>query len=145
MWNLVPWPGIKPRPPAVEVQSLSHWTTREGPEQYFVLCCCCWLFSSLSITFFLFHYNFFLHWARCQFPNTRVHIGAWGLCCLVKTSHHVYSWCTVTRPLTDVPEFYGKRGFDSVPSNHWRICKLICYHFLVGCSQVCPLLFHTFP
>ena len=26
---LVPWPGIKPTPPAVEAQSLNHWTTRE--------------------------------------------------------------------------------------------------------------------
>ena len=26
---LVPWPGIKPAPPAVEVQSLNHWTVRE--------------------------------------------------------------------------------------------------------------------
>ena len=29
MWYLVPWPGIKPRPPALVVQSLSCWTTRE--------------------------------------------------------------------------------------------------------------------
>jgi len=26
---LVPWPGIKPEPPAVEAWSPSHWTTRE--------------------------------------------------------------------------------------------------------------------
>ena len=25
----VPWPGIKTAPPAVEVQSLNHWTTRK--------------------------------------------------------------------------------------------------------------------
>ena len=29
MWDLVPRPGIKPRPPALGAQSLSHWTTRE--------------------------------------------------------------------------------------------------------------------
>ena len=29
MWNLVPWPGIKLRPPALGVQSLSQWTIRE--------------------------------------------------------------------------------------------------------------------
>ena len=29
MWDLVPWPRIKPRPPALGAQSLSHWTTRE--------------------------------------------------------------------------------------------------------------------
>ena len=25
MWDLVPWPGIKSRPPSLGVQSLSHW------------------------------------------------------------------------------------------------------------------------
>ena len=29
MWDLVPWAGIKPRPPALGAQSLSYWTTRE--------------------------------------------------------------------------------------------------------------------
>ena len=29
MWDLVPWPGMKPRPPALGAWSLSHWTTRE--------------------------------------------------------------------------------------------------------------------
>ena len=27
----VPRPGIEPVPPAVEAQSLNHWTTREAP------------------------------------------------------------------------------------------------------------------
>ena len=31
MWDLVPWPGIKPRPHALRAQSLNHWTTREVP------------------------------------------------------------------------------------------------------------------
>ena len=35
MWDLVPWPGIKPRPPALGGQSLGHWTTREGPTNMF--------------------------------------------------------------------------------------------------------------
>ena len=29
MWDLVSWLGIEPGPPILEVQSLSHWTTRE--------------------------------------------------------------------------------------------------------------------
>ena len=29
LWDLVPWPGIKPVPPALGVQSLSHWITRQ--------------------------------------------------------------------------------------------------------------------
>ena len=32
---LVPWPGIKPRPPALKVLNLNHWTIREGPSSYF--------------------------------------------------------------------------------------------------------------
>ena len=28
-WDLVPWPGIKPRPPAVASRNLNHWATRE--------------------------------------------------------------------------------------------------------------------
>ena len=31
MWALLPWPGLRPSPPALEAQSLSHWTTREVP------------------------------------------------------------------------------------------------------------------
>ena len=30
IWYLVPWPGIKPGPPALGAQPLSHWSTREG-------------------------------------------------------------------------------------------------------------------
>ena len=35
MWDLVPWPGIKPRPPALEAGSLSHWTATEVPRVTF--------------------------------------------------------------------------------------------------------------
>ena len=31
LWDLVPWPGIEPRPSALGMRSLSHWTTREVP------------------------------------------------------------------------------------------------------------------
>ena len=31
MWDLVPWPRIKPGPPQLGVWSLNHWTTRELP------------------------------------------------------------------------------------------------------------------
>ena len=30
-WDLVAWPGIEPRPPALGAWTLSHWTTREVP------------------------------------------------------------------------------------------------------------------
>ena len=32
MWDLVPWPGIKPGPPALEAWTLGFWTTREVPK-----------------------------------------------------------------------------------------------------------------
>ena len=31
MWDLVPWPGTEPTPPALGVWSLSPWNTREVP------------------------------------------------------------------------------------------------------------------
>ena len=31
LWDLVLHPGMGPRPPALGVQSLNHWTTREVP------------------------------------------------------------------------------------------------------------------
>ena len=37
MWDLVPRPGIKPGPPTLGAWSLTHWTTREVPEVYFLL------------------------------------------------------------------------------------------------------------
>ena len=36
-WGLVPWPGIEPGPPALGVQSVSHWTIREVPHIYIFL------------------------------------------------------------------------------------------------------------
>ena len=32
MWDLVPWPGIDLASPALQMQSLSHWTIREVPK-----------------------------------------------------------------------------------------------------------------
>ena len=36
MGVLVPWLGIEPEPPALGVQSLNHWTTREVPISFFI-------------------------------------------------------------------------------------------------------------
>ena len=35
MWDLIPWPGVEPGPPALGMQSLSHWTTREALDFFF--------------------------------------------------------------------------------------------------------------
>ena len=31
MWDIVPWPGIKPGPPALGAWSFSHWSMRDVP------------------------------------------------------------------------------------------------------------------
>ena len=36
MWDLVSCPRIEPGPPALGVQSLSHWATREVPHHLFL-------------------------------------------------------------------------------------------------------------
>ena len=45
IWDLVPWPGIEPRSPALGVWSLSQWSTREVP--VFILKS---VWSNMSIT-----------------------------------------------------------------------------------------------
>ena len=35
IWDLVPWPRIEPRPPALEAWSLNQWTTRDVPASLF--------------------------------------------------------------------------------------------------------------
>ena len=36
MWDLVPWPGMEPRSPALGAWSLSHWTAREVTVYFFL-------------------------------------------------------------------------------------------------------------
>ena len=43
LWDLVPWPGIEPGPPALRAQSLSHWTSKEVPNSW------CFLVSTLFL------------------------------------------------------------------------------------------------
>ena len=40
MWDLFPWPGLEPGPPALWVQSLSHWTTKGSPKLDISWCEC---------------------------------------------------------------------------------------------------------
>ena len=51
---LFPQPGIKPVPPAVEGQSLNHWTTRDFPLKFFVCLFVC-LFFEVSLTYNKLH------------------------------------------------------------------------------------------
>ena len=55
MWDLVPWPGIEPRPPALRAQSLSCWTSREVPYRYILN------FTSWVLSHYLFFYHISSH------------------------------------------------------------------------------------
>ena len=48
IWDLVPWLGIEPRPPALGAWSLSHWTIREVPVSAFQYAI--WVCHSFSST-----------------------------------------------------------------------------------------------
>ena len=48
MWDLVPWPGIEPRPPSLGAQILSHWTTKEVPVTPFLIVVACLCAKSLQ-------------------------------------------------------------------------------------------------
>ena len=53
MWDLVPWPGIKPRLHALGEQSLRQWTIREVLHIFLRWCFCRWLRSPGVHWFFL--------------------------------------------------------------------------------------------
>ena len=65
MWDLVLWPGIKLRTPALEVQSLSHWTTRKVPDLLL------WLRLNWSFYFFSFMGCAFVVMSKNSLPNPR--------------------------------------------------------------------------
>ena len=61
IWDLVPWSGIKPGPPALGAWNLSHWTAKEAPKAEFnpeetsdewetssYHCWPCWAFASCT-------------------------------------------------------------------------------------------------
>ena len=54
MWDLVPWPGIEPRLPALGEQSLRQWTIREVVHIFSRWCFCRWLRSPGVHWFFFF-------------------------------------------------------------------------------------------
>ena len=52
---LVPWPGIKPLPPAVEGQSPDHWTAREFPSPLFLYVS--FSLKNILMPFFEYYYD----------------------------------------------------------------------------------------
>ena len=52
----------------------------------------------------------------------------------------VSSWQTDMCPLVNIPKFYWKHRFNSAPSNHERICKLVPPFSNI----ICDLALHYF-
>ena len=61
MWDLVPWPEIKPELPALGAWGLSHWTTREVPFVFSIL---------VPLAFLLFLEQSRHHPLECTLLNT---------------------------------------------------------------------------
>ena len=69
---LLPWPGIKPMPPALSVQSLNHWITREVPGRVFKDWQH-WLCPDLDVLYFTSH----LILIRVYFPTFQIQSWGW--------------------------------------------------------------------
>ena len=122
MWDLVPQPGIEPRPPALGVWSLTHWTTKEVPEGALLLCFVV-VVKRISGEVDILRYTF-LH------LNIRWLISMMLICFVL--------WHLVRRDRDDLP--------TSSPCASWlletlelKIWRPGCFH--VSISQVLSLLF----
>ena len=79
MWDLVPQPGIKPRPPALGACILSHWTLREVLQTFLVVQRLFQFFWGGGI-FFKFIFNWRLIALQCV-----------GFCCTTAWISHKYT------------------------------------------------------
>ena len=66
---LVPWPGIEPRPPGVEVQSPNHWIAKQF----------CWEISTYMKWVILY----------LNFSSKKIRITKWNFCSLVNLMNHM--------------------------------------------------------
>ena len=121
---LVPQPGIEPVPPALEMQSLNHWTTREVPVQFFGLFVC-------LIYFFIYIVYFWLCW---------VFVSVRGLSLVAASGGHFSSRCaglSLSWPL--LLRSTGSRRTGSVVVAHGPSCSVACGIFPDQGSNPCPL------
>ena len=113
MWDLVPWPQIEPRPPAMGAQSLNCWTTREVPTSMLS-----WLHNSS-------YFPRSISQPRCDFclTNARLH---------TLRSETVYLLCNFPAPAkwfhvqaNSSPEFHGQSNVSSWQQKFWKSCRLL--------------------
>ena len=63
IWNLVPWPGLETRPPALGTRTVIHWATREVPD-FFLLCA---TKDIVSLGYFIFLF----YWFKLELDHLR--------------------------------------------------------------------------
>ena len=116
--DLVPWSGIKPRPPALGTQSLSHWITREVPS--FILLHVDTQFPSIS---FLKQMPF-PSWAILAPLSKIIWVYIWGfnIICFEMISVHTNTYmCVFLPPLHPIQVV--SHCLQSLPSS-WDALKL---------------------
>ena len=123
MWDLVPWPGIKPRPLALGAQSLSCWTTREVPQPAFQkLAPGLMIFLWLIFLCCIFYFPYFLHVSS--------HIGYFHIMNALHVSKEK------NRAVTPVPSSAGARseGPQVFRGHLLGPCALAATSYLVSAS-----------
>ena len=110
MWDLVPWPKTKPRPPAVGAWSLSWWTTREVPKIFFKI-------FNFSLSFDS-HSNSLSYICVCVcvciYIYTFLYINL--LKSLVRWWIVVFLFYLIVPPKSSLGSIKSKRGFDQIKS-----------------------------
>ena len=130
MWDLVPWPGITPRPPALDAWTLCHWSIRGVP-----LC------TALPV-----HWRLTSHKVE-NFSRTRTW---WGPCCNFSAQLSARLWTAfdnhwADKPLSSVSDFVVaavslKDLSHSLQLHGLQHARLLCPPLSPGvCSNSCPL------
>ena len=99
MWDLVPWPGIEPGPPALGGQNLSHWTIGEAPW------ICSVQFSCSVVSNSLWPHELQHTRPPCPSPTSRVHP---NLCPLSQWCHPAISSSVI--PFSSCPQSFPASG-----------------------------------
>ena len=143
---LVPWPGIEPAPPALEAQSLNHWTAREVPERLFI-CLLAICKSSLGKCLFKSFARFltvlFFCWCCCWVVV--LHIFWILIPHQIVICKYFLPFCRLLFTLlivsSDAQKFYIKKIFFNVIFIHFlKVTFLLEYYKIVA---IFPVLYNT--
>ena len=132
LWDLVPWPKVKPMPPALETWSPNHWTSREVLHlsyQYGHVDSCCFLFFQLFV--------FPIAHAHAQsLTHVWLFLTPWTVACQTSLSLEFprQEYCSglpfpPQRALPDpgIESTALSWQADSLPLNHWGYITFVNY------------------